>query len=134
MVESLEALHSLDGNEDRLFRVVIYSVNQKGRSPKVVLKDLLIGDRDHHSACKDFGFSILFSPYICLSIFVWVLFFISKTIIAENLLFLFLSKPNHSLIISMLISLSMSFILFVLLFQLWKVVHFQCRRYSPVFP
>lgn len=136
MVESLEALHSLDGNEDRLFRVVIYSVNQKGRSPKVVLKDLLIGDRDHHSACKDFGFSILFSLYVCLSvhlIFVFY-FFISKAIIAENLLFLFLSKPNHSLIISMLISLSMSFILFVLLFQLWKVVHFQCRRYSPVFP
>lgn len=70
LVESLEALHSLDGNEDRLFRVVIYSVNQKGRSPKVVLKDLLIGDRDHHSACKDFGFSILFilSTSVCLSI------------------------------------------------------------------
>lgn len=52
LVESLEALHSIDGSEDRSFRVVIYSVNQKGRSPKVVLKDLLIGDRDHHSASK----------------------------------------------------------------------------------
>lgn len=54
MVESSEALHSFDSGEDRTFRVVIYSVNQKGRSPKVILKDLLIGDRDHHSACKWF--------------------------------------------------------------------------------
>lgn len=52
LVESLEALHSIDSTEDRSFHVVIYSVNQKGRSPKVVLKDLLIGDRDHHSASK----------------------------------------------------------------------------------
>ncbi|XP_031617439.1 nephrin-like isoform X2 [Contarinia nasturtii] len=48
LVESLEALHSFDSVEDRSFRVVIYALNQKGRSPKVILKDLLIGDRDHH--------------------------------------------------------------------------------------
>lgn len=53
MVESLEALHSIDNsNDDRTFRVVIYAMNQKGRSPRIILKDLLIGDRDHHSAGK----------------------------------------------------------------------------------
>lgn len=52
MVESLEALHSIESTEDRTFRVVIYAMNQKGRSPKIILKDLLIGDRDHHSAGK----------------------------------------------------------------------------------
>lgn len=52
MVESLEALHAIENTEDRTFRVVIYAMNQKGRSPKIILKDLLIGDRDHHSAGK----------------------------------------------------------------------------------
>lgn len=96
MVESLEALHSLDGNEDRLFRVVIYSVNQKGRSPKVVLKDLLIGDRDHHSACKDFGFFYLIFSLrlsVCPSYF-WVLFFHIKSDNCRKLIVFVLIKTE----------------------------------------
>lgn len=50
LVESLEALNSIDDINDRSYRVVVYSVNQKGRSPKIVLKDFVIGDRDHHAS------------------------------------------------------------------------------------
>lgn len=50
LVESLEALNSIDDINDRSYRVRVYSVNQKGRSPKIELKDFLIGDRDHHAS------------------------------------------------------------------------------------
>lgn len=43
LVESLDALQF---NEDHAYKVVIYSVNQKGRSSKVALKDLFIGERN----------------------------------------------------------------------------------------
>lgn len=45
LVESLDTLHF---NEDHAYKVVIYSVNQKGRSSKVALKDLFIGERSNN--------------------------------------------------------------------------------------
>lgn len=50
LVESLEALNSIDDTNDRSYRVVVYAVNQKGRSPKIILKDFVIGDRDHRAS------------------------------------------------------------------------------------
>lgn len=52
LVESLDTLHGVDGIEDRSYKVVIYAVNQKGRSSKVTLKDFVVGDRNQGTACK----------------------------------------------------------------------------------
>lgn len=49
LVEQLDTLHF---NEDQAYKVVIYSVNQKGRSSKVTLKDLFIGERANNLPCK----------------------------------------------------------------------------------
>ena len=50
MVEALDQLHVLDKPEDRIYKVVIHSVNQKGRSPRVTLKDFYIGEPNHNSS------------------------------------------------------------------------------------
>lgn len=52
LVESLDTLHGIDGIEDRSYKVVIYAVNQKGRSSKVTLNDFVVGDRNQGTACK----------------------------------------------------------------------------------
>lgn len=52
LVEALDTLHSIDSTEDRSYKVVIYAVNQKGRSSKVTLKDFVVGDRNQSTACK----------------------------------------------------------------------------------
>lgn len=52
LVEALDTLHGIDSTEDRSYKVVIYAVNQKGRSSKVTLKDFVVGDRNQSTACK----------------------------------------------------------------------------------
>lgn len=44
VIESLDATTLLENADDRSYKVVLFSVNQKGRSPRVILKDLLIGE------------------------------------------------------------------------------------------
>lgn len=58
LVESLEALNSIDDINDRSYRVVVYAVNQKGQSPKIILKDFVIGDRDHRASGMYFEYFI----------------------------------------------------------------------------
>lgn len=52
LVESLETLNTLDNIEDRSYKAVIYSVNQKGSSSKVLLKNFIVGDNNPQNACK----------------------------------------------------------------------------------
>ncbi|XP_037038777.1 hemicentin-1 isoform X2 [Bradysia coprophila] len=52
LIESLDTL-SLDAIEDRAYKAVIFAVNQKGRSPRIVLKDFLIGDNHQTQTTSD---------------------------------------------------------------------------------
>lgn len=45
MIESLDTLTVADTiGDDRAYKAVIFAVNQKGRSPRIVLKDFIVGD------------------------------------------------------------------------------------------
>lgn len=46
LIESLDTLTLLDSIDDRSYKAVIFSVNQKGRSPKTTLKDFFIGENN----------------------------------------------------------------------------------------
>lgn len=45
VIESLDTLTVADTiGDDRAYKAVIFAVNQKGRSPRIVLKDFIVGD------------------------------------------------------------------------------------------
>lgn len=51
IIESLDTLMLADANgDDRAFKAVIFAVNQKGRSPRIVLKDFVVGDTNQSHA------------------------------------------------------------------------------------
>lgn len=58
IIEALDTLQSFDSNEDRSYKAFIYSVNQKGRSPRIALKDFVLGDRNQSSNCKCCSFDL----------------------------------------------------------------------------
>lgn len=47
----VELIDSLQFTEDQGHKVVIYSMNQKGRSSKVTLKNMFIGERTSNTPC-----------------------------------------------------------------------------------
>lgn len=57
VIESLDALLAADTNgDDRAYKAVIFAVNQKGRSPRIVLKDFIIGDSNQSHPGKHLFF------------------------------------------------------------------------------
>lgn len=45
VIESLDTLTVADTiGDDRAYKAVIFAVNQKGRSPRIVLRDFIVGD------------------------------------------------------------------------------------------
>ena len=59
IIESLDSLIGGDNiGNDRAYKAVIFAVNQKGRSPRIVLKDFIVGDTNQtHPGIFFFYFS-----------------------------------------------------------------------------
>lgn len=54
VIESLDTITLTDVNrDDRAYKAVIFAVNQKGRSPRIVLKDFIIGDNQQTQTVID---------------------------------------------------------------------------------
>lgn len=52
-IESLDTLTLSETNvDDRAYKAVIFAVNQKGRSPRIVLKDFIVGESNQTQPSK----------------------------------------------------------------------------------
>lgn len=55
VIESLDTLTLTEtSRDDRAYKAVIFAVNQKGRSPRIVLKDFIVGDSNVSNPGKSF--------------------------------------------------------------------------------
>uniref|UniRef100_A0A1B0DE33 Ig-like domain-containing protein n=1 Tax=Phlebotomus papatasi TaxID=29031 RepID=A0A1B0DE33_PHLPP len=64
IIESLENLISFDSLNDHSLKVIVFAVNQKGRSPGVILKDFPFGNELENRSVASFDTSFHLSPIV----------------------------------------------------------------------